>query len=200
MGAVPLSRPRRDGRPAHAWWSAKISALHQDARRKERRAHQPRSADDAAAAALEAKVAKSRLKDKLALLQPILLPKVEPAAAATAAARAVEAEVAEVEVEAEVEFEWPTLQEHEVRSVLLGARPYAAVGPNGIPNVVLQAAWDVLAPHLVPLYAALLALGHLPASWRDGTGVVLRKPKKPDYSETRAYRLIAFGRCVSKLL
>ncbi|GAA5859948.1 hypothetical protein JCM9279_004933, partial [Rhodotorula babjevae] len=42
--------------------------------------------------------------------------------------------------------------------------------------------------------------GHLPASWRDGTGVVLRKPKKPDYSETRAYRLIAFGRCVSKLL
>ncbi|GAA5854175.1 hypothetical protein JCM9279_006164 [Rhodotorula babjevae] len=142
----------------------------------------------------------TRDDDKLAFLQPILLPEVEPAAAPPAAARAVEAEVAEVEVEAKVEFKWPTLQEHEVRSVLLGACPYAAVGPDGIPNVVLQAAWDVLAPHLVPLYAALLALGHLPALWRNGTGAVLRKPKNPDYSETRAYRLIAFGQCVSKLL
>ncbi|GAA5920471.1 hypothetical protein JCM8208_003897, partial [Rhodotorula glutinis] len=61
-GAVPLSRPRRDGRPAHAWWSAEISALHQDARRKERRAHRLSGADNATAAALEAKVAKSRLK------------------------------------------------------------------------------------------------------------------------------------------
>ncbi|GAA5918194.1 hypothetical protein JCM8208_004211, partial [Rhodotorula glutinis] len=249
-GAVPLSRPRRDGRPAHVWWSAEISALHQDARRKERRAHRLSGADGATAAALEAKVAKSRLKavirrekrrhekeefdgvtdktlwatvrrvegrgasattpplrrgdgthatspqDKLALLQPVLLPEVAHAEAPAAEP----AGAAEVEVEVEVEFEWPSLQEHEVRSVLLDARPYAAVGPDGIPNVVLQATWDVLAPHLVPLYAASLALGHLPASWRDGTGVVLRKPKKPDYSETRAYRLIAFGRCVSKLL
>ncbi|GAA5919246.1 hypothetical protein JCM8208_002084, partial [Rhodotorula glutinis] len=137
-------------------------------------------------------------QDKLALLQPVLLPEVAHAEAP--AAEPAGAGAAEVEVEVEVEFEWPGLQEHEVRSVLLGARPYAAVGPDGIPNVVLQATWDVLAPHLVPLYAASLALGHLPTSWRDGTGVVLRKPKKPNYSETRAYRLIAFGRCVSKLL
>ena len=252
-GAVPLSKPRRDGRPAHAWWSDEISALHEDARRRERRAHRMRRAGDetAATAGLEAKVAKSRLKavirrekrrheksefdevtdktlwatvkrvegrgasastpplkrgdgthasspqDKLALLQPVLLPEVERAADARAAPAAA---AAEVEVAVEVEFEWPTLQEHEVRSALLDARPYAAVGPDGIPNVVLQTAWDILAPHLVPLYAASLAVGHLPKSWRDGTGVVLRKPKKPDYSETRAYRLIAFGRCVSKLL
>ena len=63
-GAVPLSKPRRDGRPAHAWWSDEISALHEDARRRERRAHRMRRAgnETAATAGLEAKVAKSRLK------------------------------------------------------------------------------------------------------------------------------------------
>ncbi|TNY16948.1 hypothetical protein DMC30DRAFT_420285 [Rhodotorula diobovata] len=63
-----------------------------------------------------------------------------------------------------------------------------------------RTAWDILAPHLVPLYAASLALSHLPRSWRDCTGVVLRKPKKPDYSEKKAYRLIAFEQCVAKVL
>ncbi|GAA5948265.1 hypothetical protein JCM3775_005230 [Rhodotorula graminis] len=248
-GAVPLSRPRREGRPAHGWWSAKISALHQEVRRRDRRAYRLRGTDNASSAALEATVAKSRLKatirrekrrhkkeefdsvtdktlwatvrrvegrgasgttpplrrgdgthatspqDKLTLLHPVLLPKVKPAAAA----EPTDATEVEVEVEVEVDkFKWPTLQEHEVRSVLLDARPHAAVEPDGIPNVVLQTAWDVLAPHLVPLYAASLALGHLPASWRDSTGVVLRKPKKPNYGKTRVYRLIAFGRCVSK--
>ncbi|GAA6033306.1 hypothetical protein NBRC10512_005919 [Rhodotorula toruloides] len=53
---------------------------------------------------------------------------------------------------------------------------------------------------LVPLLAASLRLGHLPTSWRDATGVVLKKPKKDDYSLTKLYRLICFERCISKLL
>ncbi|GAA6043834.1 hypothetical protein NBRC10512_000592, partial [Rhodotorula toruloides] len=52
---------------------------------------------------------------------------------------------------------------------------------------------------LVPLLAASLRLGHLPTSWRDAIGVVLKKPKKDDYSLTKSYRLICFERCISKL-
>jgi len=74
------------------------------------------------------------------------------------------------------------------------------VGPDNVPNVVLQTAWDILAPHLVPLYAASLALGHLPQVWRDCTSVVFRNPKKPNYSKKKVYRRIAFKRCVTKVL
>ncbi|GAA6039020.1 hypothetical protein NBRC10512_006209 [Rhodotorula toruloides] len=99
-----------------------------------------------------------------------------------------------------VDCEWPDLQEHEVESALRLARPFAAAGPNGIPNSVLQATWPALKTRLVPLLAASLRLGHLPTSWRDATGVVLKKPKKEDYSLTKSYRLICFERCISKLL
>ncbi|GAA6043227.1 hypothetical protein NBRC10512_007452 [Rhodotorula toruloides] len=98
------------------------------------------------------------------------------------------------------ECKWPDLQEHKVGSALRLARPFAAPGPDGVPNAVLQAAWPALKARLVPLLAASLRLGHLPTSWRDATGIVLKKPKKDDYSLTKSYRLICFERCISKLL
>ncbi|GAA5913703.1 hypothetical protein JCM6882_002321 [Rhodosporidiobolus microsporus] len=100
----------------------------------------------------------------------------------------------------EQESEWPVLQEDEVKSALFAARPFAAAGPDGVPNRLLPLLWPALAPRLVPLIRACLSLGHLPSSWRDATCVVLKKPKKPDYSNPKAYRLIAFERCVAKLV
>ncbi|GAA5920563.1 hypothetical protein JCM6882_001974 [Rhodosporidiobolus microsporus] len=47
---------------------------------------------------------------------------------------------------------------------------------------------------------ACLSIGHLPSSWRNATCAVLKKPKKPDYSNRKAYRLIAFEQCVAKLV
>jgi hypothetical protein len=78
------------------------------------------------------------------------------------------------------------------------ARPFAACGPDDIPNHVLQLLLPHLLPLLVPLYRASLALGHVPRPWRDTSCVVLRKPKKPDYRDPKAYRLIAFERCIAK--
>ena len=290
IATIPLSRPPREGRRAHAWWTQEISELRRVAAKKARQAYRQRGRPGEAAAKAAARAAQNKLKgvirrekrrvereemaqvdekslwaavkkaaggrasattpplkkddgtyatspqDKLDLLRPVLLPVVEPA---TAECRTVEDEETQVsppssacismpvdrthktndrharehapsspadpsistsEVDDAPELPWPTLHEHEVKSALFAARPYAAVGPDNVPNVVLQTAWDILAPHLVPLYAASLALGHLPRSWRDCTGVVLRKPKKPDYSEKKAYRLIAFERCVAKVL
>ncbi|GAA6058150.1 hypothetical protein NBRC10513_004922 [Rhodotorula toruloides] len=93
---------------------------------------------------------------------------------------------------------WPELHECEVVSAIMQARPFAACGPDKIPNHVLQLLLPHLLPHLVPIYRASLALGHLPRSWRDASCVVLKKPKKPDYRDPKAYRLIAFERCVAK--
>ncbi|GAA5846415.1 hypothetical protein JCM11251_006753, partial [Rhodosporidiobolus azoricus] len=64
--------------------------------------------------------------------------------------------------------------------------------------LVLQDCWPLLRTRLVPLYAAILHTGFIPPAWRDATAVVLKKPKKSDYSNPKAYRLIAFERCVAK--
>ncbi|GAA6056516.1 hypothetical protein NBRC10513_007120 [Rhodotorula toruloides] len=93
---------------------------------------------------------------------------------------------------------WPELHECEVKSVIMQARPFTACGPDDVPNHVLQLLLPLLLPHLVPLYRASLALGHLPRSWRNTSCIVLRKPKKPDYRNLKAYRLIAFERCIAK--
>ncbi|GAA6025605.1 hypothetical protein JCM10207_001483, partial [Rhodosporidiobolus poonsookiae] len=95
---------------------------------------------------------------------------------------------------------WPDLHEEELRSALFSSRPFAAAGPDGLPNLLLQTVWPALRARLVPLAAASLRLGHLPAPWRDAIGLVLRKPKKPDYTMPKAYRMISFERTLPKLL
>lgn len=79
------------------------------------------------------------------------------------------------------------------------APPFAACGPDNIPNYALQLL-PALLPHLIPLYRALLALEHLPRPWREASYIVLRKPKKPDYRDPKVYCLIAFERCIPKAL
>ncbi|BGP17406.1 hypothetical protein JCM10213v2_005430, partial [Rhodosporidiobolus nylandii] len=46
--------------------------------------------------------------------------------------------------------------------------------------------------------AVVSSVGNLPRSWRDAVGFVLREPKKPDYSNHKAYRLISFERTLAK--
>ncbi|GAA5976976.1 hypothetical protein JCM10908_005699 [Rhodotorula pacifica] len=112
---------------------------------------------------------------------------------------------AEEEVAADpdpITLDWPDLREDEVKSALFGARalPYSAAGSDGVPFIILQHLWPALRDRLLPLYSASLRLGHLPRSWRDAVGVVLRKPKKGDYSLAKAYRLIAFEKTSAKVL
>ncbi|GAA5960776.1 hypothetical protein JCM10213_004816, partial [Rhodosporidiobolus nylandii] len=95
---------------------------------------------------------------------------------------------------------WSELREEEVRTALFSFRPFAAPGANELPNHFLQLLWPLLRLRLVPLYASLLRLGHLPAAWRDAVGLVLRKPKKPDHSVPKAYQLIAFERTLAKCI
>ncbi|EMS22840.1 reverse transcriptase [Rhodotorula toruloides NP11] len=93
---------------------------------------------------------------------------------------------------------WPDLHKGEVESAIMQACSFAACGPDDIPNHVLQLLLPLLLPHLVSLYRASLCLGYVPRAWRDASCVVLRKPKKPDYRDPKAYWLIAFERCIAK--
>ncbi|GAA5921886.1 hypothetical protein JCM6882_009257, partial [Rhodosporidiobolus microsporus] len=95
---------------------------------------------------------------------------------------------------------WPDLEEEEVRAALFATHPFAAAGPDEVSNHVLRSCWPALRLRLVPLLAASLRLGHVPPAWKEGTGTILRKPKKPNYALPKAYRLIVFGQWTAKLL
>ncbi|GAA5995160.1 hypothetical protein JCM11641_007792, partial [Rhodosporidiobolus odoratus] len=99
----------------------------------------------------------------------------------------------------ELQLPWPPLQEDEVSKAVFRAQPFAACGPDGIPNLILQILYPLLRDRLVPICDAILRLGHLPRSWRDASGVVLKKPKKDDYSLAKSYRLISLERCIAKI-
>ncbi|GAA6044434.1 hypothetical protein JCM8097_008588 [Rhodosporidiobolus ruineniae] len=96
--------------------------------------------------------------------------------------------------------EWPELREEEVNAALFSSCPFAAAGPDDIPNAFLQTLYPRLRHRLLPLASATLRLGHVPLLWRDAIGLVLRKHKKPDYAKPKAYRMISFVRCVAKVL
>ena len=78
--------------------------------------------------------------------------------------------------------------------------PYKALGPDGIPNIVLQKCFDIIANHLIFIYKAILDLEEYYSPWREFTTVVLRKPDKPNYELPKAYRPIALISTMAKVL
>ncbi|GAA6044975.1 hypothetical protein JCM8097_003760, partial [Rhodosporidiobolus ruineniae] len=188
LAAVPQRKPPRPGK-ANPWWSAEV-----------------------AEASKTAQAAQNRRCELAKKVQAGRLDLAEMAAAAKKTARALQnrkkaiirrakREAGEEEVRgATLELIWKMLREDEVNAALFSSRPFAAAGPDNIPNALLQMLYPHLRLRLIPLAAAALRLGHLPRPWRDAIGLVLRKPKKPDYSKPKAYRMISFERCVAKVL
>jgi ribonuclease HI len=78
--------------------------------------------------------------------------------------------------------------------------PYKAPGPDGIPNVVLQKCYALIADRLTYIYRAILELEEFFDPWREFTTIVLRKPDKPNYEIPKAYRPIALISTMSKVL
>lgn len=88
-----------------------------------------------------------------------------------------------------LDFTEPT--QHRIRKRIQRLRPYKAPGPNGIPNVVFMKCADVLAPMLHRILLSSIRCRYFPMLWRTWKTVVLRKPKRPDYTVAKAYRPIA---------
>ena len=49
------------------------------------------------------------------------------------------------------------------------------------------------------VYSTLLNYGYHPRCWKQATGVILKKPGKPDYSLPKAYRVISLLNCLGKV-
>ena len=88
----------------------------------------------------------------------------------------------------------------QVRSQLHKLKPYKALGPDSIPNIVLSKCADLLTDRLLPIYEAMFESGLMYKPWKTFTTVVLRKPGKPRYDVPKAYRPIALINTMWKVL
>lgn len=75
-----------------------------------------------------------------------------------------------------------------------------APGPDGILPLLLQEGEDVLVPHLVAVFQASLALGHVPKAWASAKVVFIPKPGRPDYGQAKAYRPICLTSFILKAM
>src|SRR5256885_11927130 len=83
------------------------------------------------------------------------------------------------------------LSRQEARRAMFRQSPNKAPGPDGIPFLVLQQVWSTISEHVFQIYDASLRLSYFPSAWKEAMIVVIRKPKKADYTIPEAYRPIS---------
>jgi hypothetical protein len=89
---------------------------------------------------------------------------------------------------------------NQIRRHIRKLKPYKALGPDNIPNIVLVKCADILIDRLYCIYTEILKKDLYFDPWKSFTTVVLRKPGKPKYNVPKAYRPIALLNTTAKLL
>jgi hypothetical protein len=72
-------------------------------------------------------------------------------------------------------------------------------GPDGITQEIILQAYKAAPDVFFRLYTRLLDTGYHPTCWKQATGAILKKPKKPDQSDPKTYRVISLLNCLGKV-
>ncbi|KAJ6617451.1 hypothetical protein B0H10DRAFT_1727473, partial [Mycena sp. CBHHK59/15] len=88
----------------------------------------------------------------------------------------------------------------EVRETIRATSANTAPGDSEVTYKVIRWAWQDANTEIYTLIKRCLRNGFHPREWRKAIAVALRKPRKPDYSNPRAYRLIQLLECMGKIL
>lgn len=97
-------------------------------------------------------------------------------------------------------FRWQAITDSQIARNIGHLAPFKAPGPNGVVNAFFKETCDLLTPHLGPIFRATFTLKHYPKKWKISKTIVIRKPGRPDYCVTKAYRPIALLDTLSKIL
>jgi ribonuclease HI len=97
-------------------------------------------------------------------------------------------------------WEWPALEEIEIRKAIFGSSNKKAPGPDAISFLPIQRAYAAVPTLFNRAYKALFSEGYHPKAWREAIGIIIPKLNKPDYSIPKAYRVIALLNCLGKVL
>src|ERR1700709_2108807 len=97
------------------------------------------------------------------------------------------------------EWKWSKLSyielENSCTSKIKGKTP----GPDLITQEIIVQAYLAISNTFFNIYSILIDQGYHSKVWKQATGFILKKPKKPDYSLPKAYRVIALLNCLGKV-
>lgn len=89
--------------------------------------------------------------------------------------------------------EWEVeLDEEEVEESVMKQEEKKAPGENGLGGKIVKMVWRNKGGRewIMGVYKRSLEMGYVLKRWRRSVGIVMRKPKKPDYSLPSSYRII----------
>ena len=95
---------------------------------------------------------------------------------------------------------WEPISYAEVHRAIFALNQHKALGPSQINYVALRWAWATDPIPIFLLVSKCANAGYHPQVWRKTVAVALHKPKKPDCSNPRTYRLIQLEECLGKVL
>ena len=112
------------------------------------------------------------------------------------------------ELKQEEEGFWEEIRvgEEEVEEAIWKQKDRKAAGINGLSGKVLKELWKEGWGREVIVWVLekSLGLGYVPKQFRDGIGIIMRKPKKEDYSLPSSYRVInlldVWGKCLERVV
>jgi len=79
-------------------------------------------------------------------------------------------------------------------------KPYKASKKDMVPNSVFIHAREDLVPHLGPLFRATNTLEYYPQEWASTETLIMKKPRKPDYTVPSAWCPIVLSDGMAHLL
>src|ERR1700709_678607 len=98
------------------------------------------------------------------------------------------------------EWKWPKLSYIELENLCTSKIKGKTPRPDLITQEIIVQAYLAIPNTFFNIYSILIDQGYHPKVWKQATGFILKKPKKPDYSLPKVYRVIALLNCLGKVL
>ena len=95
---------------------------------------------------------------------------------------------------------FPTIDIEEIQKAILKFPSQSAPGADNIPKKILKTRLPLITPCFHWLFNSSLNQGYYPRHFWDSTTISFRKPGKPDYHTSKAYRLILLLNIIAKTL
>jgi hypothetical protein len=92
------------------------------------------------------------------------------------------------------------INQSKIRWALDTFKPFKSAGTDEIVPTLLQQGMEHLAPHLCCIFRACLVYGYIPMAWRQVRVTFTPKPRKPGYTEAKAYRPISLSLFLLKMM
>ncbi len=96
-------------------------------------------------------------------------------------------------------IQWSRIIEREIKHAINFSALRKALESNGMSFAIVQRAYKSVPEIFNLMYSNLIESDYHSKIWREGTGIILKKPNKSNYSISKAYRIITLLNCLGKV-